>query len=312
MSQTIAILYATVLIQHIPTGHYLTTPLPAASQESMSSQVGELTVRIIPLLTDNYCYLVGSSSHRKLLIIDPSEAAPVNDVLKKEFSQYKIDKILLTHHHHDHVGGAQELATLFGCKIYCSDYDLSRLPFANFGISTAPRAAIDNKTKQPANILARYTGQNFLDSTDDFDFCGEKVEVLFIPGHTLGHIAYYFTKSRLVFTGDTLFSAGCGKLFEGSPEQMFMSLKKLARLPIDTKVYCGHEYTVANLKFAISLEPENLDIKTYISAADELRRRDLPTVPSTIGVEKMVNPFVRAKSIEELRDLRLAKDNFKG
>ena len=275
----------------------------------MSSLVGELTVRIIPLLTDNYCYVVASQSHRKLLIIDPSEAQPVNEVLKAEFSSYKIDKILLTHHHHDHVGGAAELATLFGCKVYCSDYDLPRLPFAHFGISTALRAASEGKAKQPA--LARYTGQTASDSSDDFDFCGEKVEVLFIPGHTLGHIAYYFTKSRLVFSGDTLFSAGCGKLFEGSPEQMFLSLKKLARLPIDTKVYCGHEYTVQNLKFAISLDPENLNIKTYIAAADELRRRNLPTIPSTIGIEKMVNLFVRAKSVEELRDLRLAKDSYR-
>ncbi len=257
----------------------------------MSIAAGEPTVRIVPLLTDNYCYIVASPSHRKLLIVDPSEAAPVNEVLKREFSNYKIDKILLTHHHNDHVGGAAELANLFGCKIYCSDYDLNRLPFAHFGISTALRAA--------------------LDSSDDFDFCGDKVEVLFIPGHTLGHIAFYFTKSRFVFCGDTLFSAGCGKLFEGSPEQMFMSLKKLGRLPIDTKVYCGHEYTVQNLKFAITLEPENLDIKTYIAAADELRRRNLATIPSTIGIEKMVNLFMRAKSVEELRDLRLAKDSFR-
>ncbi len=273
----------------------------------MSSHVGELSVRIVPLLTDNYCYIVSSTSHRKLVIIDPSEASPVNEILKAEFSNYKIDKILLTHHHHDHVGGAAELATLFGCKVYCSDYDLKRLSFADFGISTTPRTANDNKVKQ----LASYTGNSVLDSTDDFDFCGEKVDVLFIPGHTLGHIAYFFTKSRLAFTGDTMFSAGCGRLFEGSPEQMFMSLKKLSRLPVDTKVYCGHEYTVANLRFAISLDPENLDIKTYISAADELRRRGMPTIPSTIGIEKIVNLFVRAKSVEELRDLRLAKDSFK-
>lgn len=277
----------------------------------MSSSSGELTVRIVPLLTDNYCYIVASPSHRKLLVVDPSEASPVNEVLKAEFSSYKIDKILLTHHHNDHVGGAAELAALFGCKVYCSDYDLPRLPFAHFGISTALRAAPEAKAKNPVNVLARYTGQTALDSTDDFDFCGEKVEILFIPGHTLGHIALYFTKSKFVFSGDTLFSAGCGKLFEGSPEQMFLSLKKLSRLPIDTKVYCGHEYTVQNLKFAITLDPENLDIKTYIAAANELRSRGLPTIPSTIGVEKMVNLFMRAKSVEELRDLRLAKDSFR-
>lgn len=269
----------------------------------MSPAIGELSVRIIPLLTDNYGYIVSSVSHRKLVIIDPSEAAPVNEVLKAEFRNYKIEKILLTHHHPDHVAGAPELAALYGCNIFCSDYDLKRLPLAKFGISTSPRAS-NNKQ------LASYTGQNFSDSTDEFDFCGEKVEVLFIPGHTLGHIAYHFTKSHLVFTGDTLFSAGCGRLFEGSPEQMFHSLKKLARLPADTKVYCGHEYTVANLKFALSLEPENIDIKTYVAAADELRARSLPTIPSTIGLEKLVNPFVRAKSIEELRERRLAKDNF--
>lgn len=273
----------------------------------MSGATSELKVRIIPLLTDNYCYLLSSQAHRKVLIIDPSEGGPVSAVIRKEFSDYKVDKILLTHHHHDHVGGAEELAKEFHSQVFCSDYDLKRLPFANFGISTALRAASENKAKQ----LASYTGQTALDSSDDFDFCGEKVEVLFVPGHTLGHIAYYFTKSRFVFCGDTLFSAGCGKLFEGSPEQMYLSLKKLARLPIETQVYCGHEYTVANLKFALTIEPENLDIKTYISAADELRRRGLATIPSTIGIEKMVNPFIRANSIEKLRDLRLAKDNFK-
>src|SRR4051812_43940106 len=110
----------------------------------MSAVHGELSVRIIPLLTDNYCYIVYSTSHRKILIIDPSEASPVNEVLKKDFSSFKIEKILLTHHHPDHTAGAPELKALFGCKVFCSDYDLKRLPFADFGISTVPRSANDN------------------------------------------------------------------------------------------------------------------------------------------------------------------------
>lgn len=273
----------------------------------MSASTGELIVDIIPLLETNYCYLVRSTAHRRFLIIDPSEATPVREKLAKDLAGYKLDKILLTHHHHDHVGGAEELAKAFASGIYCSDYDLNRLPFATYGFMTAEPKKPDAKV----NPIAAYKSADSMIANDDFDFCGEKVEVYFIPGHTLGHIAYYFTKSRLLFCGDTLFSAGCGKLFEGTPEQMFISLKKLARLPDDTKVYCGHEYTVQNLKFALTIEPESLDIKTYISAADELRRRNLPTIPSTIGVEKVVNPFVRARNVKELADRRQLKDTFK-
>jgi hydroxyacylglutathione hydrolase len=273
----------------------------------MSVNSGELIVEIIPLLETNYCYLVRSPAHRRLLIIDPSEATPVRERLAKDFLGYKLDKILLTHHHHDHVGGAEELAKSFASGVYCSDYDLNRLPFATYGFMTADPTKHDLVNDR----IASYKGTVAHHASDDFDFCGEKVEVLFIPGHTLGHIAYYFTKSRFLFCGDTLFSAGCGKLFEGTPEQMFTSLKKLARLPNDTKVYCGHEYTVQNLKFALTIEPESLDIKTYISAADELRRRNLPTIPSTIGVEKAVNPFMRASSIAELAHRRQLKDNFR-
>jgi len=143
-----------------------------------------------------------------------------------------------------------------------------------------------------------------------FEFAGHGVQVLHTPGHTRGHCAYYIRSAKSVFVGDTMFVLGCGRLFEGTPEQMYDSLAKLTSLPDDTRVFCAHEYTLSNGAFALTVEPENQNLIDYMGKAQDLRAQDIPTVPTTIGREKLCNPFVRAKTPEELGEMRTAKDQF--
>jgi hydroxyacylglutathione hydrolase len=221
----------------------------------------------IPCLSDNYAYLITDDAAREAAVVDASDARAVRRALERE--KTRLAAILSTHHHYDHVGGNEELAKAFGVPVYGGEHDKGRL------------SGLTNPLAHGNTIVV----------------AGIEARVLHIPGHTLGHIAYAFPGH--VFTGDTLFFAGCGRLFEGTPEMMVESLtKKLGALPDETRVYCGHEYTVKNLEFTLTVEPGNAKVRETLESVRAKRARGEPSVPSTIGLEKMVNPFLRTSSPE--------------
>ena len=222
-------------------------------------------VVLIPALRDNYVALLHSPDGRNVAIIDPSEAEPVIRHLEAHGLQPLA--IFNTHHHPDHVGGNRELQKTYDLPVYGAAADRDRIP----GL-THPMYDGDRVTPAGLNRIG---------------------EIWDIPGHTRAHTAFVFPDDGLVFAGDTLFAAGCGRLFEGTAEQMQASLARLAGLPDDTRVYCGHEYTVNNLRFAQAVEPENADIREKLGRAESLRQQGEPTLPSTIGEEKRTNPFLR-------------------
>jgi hydroxyacylglutathione hydrolase len=230
----------------------------------------------VPLLTDNYGYLLIDPASKRAAIVDCSEAAPVlTEVAQRGLH---LEAVLSTHHHLDHVGGNEELARAIpGLRVLGSRTDLNRVPAL-----TEPLA-----------------------DGEEFEAIGVRGRALFIPAHTSGHLAYFFPDDGpSVFSGDTLFAAGCGRLFEGSPAQMMRSLGKLAELPDATQVWCGHEYTEKNLCFAHDLEPTNRDISAKLERVRAQRRTGRATVPSTIGEEKRTNPFLRCESPELCSTLR--------
>jgi hydroxyacylglutathione hydrolase len=220
----------------------------------------------IPLLRDNYGYLLICPKTNTAGIVDPSEAEPV--LRRVEPEKVTLKAILNTHHHRDHTGGNEGLLAKQSLEVYGHKSDQGRIPGLTRGVEEGDEIAIGE----------------------------ERGSVLFIPGHTTGHVAYLFGNS--LFCGDTLFTAGCGRLFEGTPEQMQGSLKKLMGLPDDTKVYCGHEYTESNLRFAMTLEPKNHKLVSRFERVQGLRSRGASTVPSTIEEEKQTNPFLRWDSKE--------------
>ncbi len=227
----------------------------------------------VPQLADNYGYLIIDEASGEAAIVDVAEAKPVLEAAKAE--GVRITAILSTHHHFDHVGGNQDLINALGVgalRVFGYAADAERIP----GISDP------------------------LDDGAEFNLGSLHGRALFIPAHTSGHVAYYFENDAVVFTGDTLFAAGCGRMFEGDAAQMKSSLERLASLPDDTRVYCGHEYTQGNLAFAATLEPGNERLQEWRKQAAALRALGEPTVPTTIGLEKAVNPFLRSDN-EELR-----------
>jgi hydroxyacylglutathione hydrolase len=235
-----------------------------------------LDVRLVPLLKDNYAYLLRESDSGKTAIVDPSESDPVLALLSE--LGWQLDYILNTHHHHDHSGGNLGIKERTGATIVGPQADRARIP----GIDVA---------------LA--DGEHFQLGTAD-------AEVMDIPGHTRGHIAFWFERDRAVFCGDTLFALGCGRMFEGTPPQMWSSLKRLRELPPETRVYCGHEYTQANARFAVTLEPGNRELLARAAEIDAKRAAGQPTIPSTIGAERATNPFFRADRPELAAGLGLS------
>jgi hydroxyacylglutathione hydrolase len=254
-----------------------------------------VTVTITPVLFDNYAYLLVDGS--EAAVIDPGEAFPVLQIL--EDRGLKLTTVLNTHYHSDHVGGNEELKQKTNCQVIGPD-----------------------ETRVP--VLDRAVTHG-----DIITFGSSTLEVIATPGHTSSDVCYYMPPSAddkpgAVWTGDTLFIGGCGRLYEGSPELMWESLSKLAALPPDTLVYCGHEYVIENLEFALTIEPENQTVKLRLSDMRETRKAGRPTVPSTIGEERLTNPFLRAidpemgaaigmpnaSAVELFTDLRKRKNGF--
>ena len=227
-----------------------------------------MRVTPIPQLADNYAYLVIDESTKKAGVVDCAEAEPVLRAVRDSGCQ--LIAILPTHHHWDHIGGNEDLLKHLKLEVYGYAGQGERIP----GFT---HAVTEGDTIRIGELAAR---------------------IIFIPAHTAGHVAYYFEREHAVFTGDTLFAGGCGRLFEGDAAQMMASLAKLAALPDDTRVYCGHEYTEKNLRFAATLEPGNPALREKLAAVEKLRRAHRPTVPSTIGEEKATNPFLRTHSPE--------------
>ncbi len=239
-----------------------------------------MEVKIIPCLNDNYSYLIFDKIEKIACVVDPSESKPVIDAINK--FNVNLKYILNTHHHFDHIGGNIELKKKFNAKIIGFKGDKNRIPEIDIFV----------EDKQ-------------IWSKDNFE-----IKIFHIPGHTSGHICFYLPKENLVFTGDTLFSLGCGRIFEGTYDQMYDSLNKIKSLPPDTKIYCGHEYTLQNSKFCIKYDANNSNLKKKITMIEEKIKKGLPTIPSKIQDEIECNIFLRANDLESFSKLRDLKDNF--
>ena len=239
-----------------------------------------MKIKIIPCLQDTYSYLIIDKENSTACVIDPSEADPIIEYL--EDNKIKLKFILNTHHHYDHVGGNQKLKEKYGARVIGYEGDKERIPGIDILVN-------DQET---------WIHKNF------------EAKIIHIPGHTLGHICFYFYKDKSVFTGDTLFSLGCGRIFEGTYVQMFDSLMKLKKLPSNTKVFCGHEYTLQNSKFCIVHDDNNKNLKTKINDIKIKLKAGLSTIPSTIKDELECNIFLRSNNIETFSKLRDLKDNF--
>lgn len=242
-----------------------------------------LKVHILPIFSDNYVFIIQSG--KDVALVDPGEYHIVNK--KLEALSLKPQYILNTHHHWDHVNGNEELKERYGLEIFCSQWDMDRIPGADTALNEGQRLRL-----------------------------GEThCEIFYIPGHTLGHIAYYFPEESILFCGDTLFSLGCGRLFEGTYEQMYESLRKIKSLPDNTFIYCTHEYTLKNGEFALHVDPKNNRLKKYIEQVKEKRREQIPSIPSRLDVEKACNPFLRCDDQEIQMHLRITNcseiDTFK-
>ena len=239
-----------------------------------------MKIEIIKCLQDNFSYLIIDETNRSACVVDPSEAKPIINQIEKK--GLKLKYILNTHHHYDHVGGNLELKKKYNSIIVGYKGDKDRIPKIDLLVD-------DDQIWKKENFEAK---------------------VYHIPGHTSGHIAFHFFKEKKIFTGDTLFSLGCGRIFEGTYKQMYNSLKKIKELPKDTEIYCGHEYTLQNSSFCIANDPENSKLKEKIIEIKKKLSKNLPTVPSILSDELECNIFLKANDIKSFSKLRDLKDNF--
>lgn len=235
----------------------------------------------IPCLSDNYAWLLRDAATGTVAVCDPGEAGPAIAAL--EAAGGRCDLILLTHHHDDHIAGVEEVRARFGAKVVGAAADAHRLP------------KLDQALKPGESLKVGATEGVVIDT----------------PGHTVGHIAFHFPEGDVLLCGDTLFSLGCGRLLEGTPAQMFHSLRALSALPEATLVCCGHEYTESNARFALTVEPGNAALEARAAEVKALRAGGRATVPTTIGQEKAANPFLRAGDVARLATIRTGKDNFR-
>ena len=256
--------------------------------------MAQLEIEQIPVLSDNYVYLVHEPRAAVTGVVDPAVAEPVLERLGAR--GWTLDWILSTHHHADHTGGNLALKQATGCRIAGPKADAARIPGIDLGLA----------------------------ENDRFQFGEVEAQVFETPGHTSGHISYWFADAKALFCADTLFSLGCGRVFEGTPAQMWSSLSKLAALPDDTLVYCAHEYTKSNARFALSVDPDNPALKERAAEVDRQRAADQPTVPTRLSAERAANPFLRvrdpairaklgmasASDVDVFAEIRRRKDNF--
>jgi hydroxyacylglutathione hydrolase len=235
----------------------------------------------VPVLSDNYAWLLHDADSGQTVVVDPGEAPPV--LAAAAARGWTIDGVWTTHWHPDHTGGNDAIK------------------------------ATGARVTGPVAEAAKVPSLDVLVGEGDTVTLGDHVaQVMQVPGHTQGHIAFHFADERAIFTGDTLFAMGCGRLFEGTPADMFANMQRYAALPDDTEVYCGHEYTQSNGRYALVAEPENQSIRERMAQVDAARAGGEATIPTTIGVERATNPFLRASSAEQLAAHRHAKDNFRG
>lgn len=224
----------------------------------------KLKVHIIPILKDNYVYILSDQESSDCIVIDPGEAKPVQQFLEQH--SLKIKQIWITHYHQDHIGGLKELKENNHCKVFGPAKEQDKIGFIDQTVS----------------------------DLDLFHFHNHAFKILELPGHTLGHVGYWLFNDKYFFCGDTLFSLGCGYLFEGNPKQMWNSLCKIRSLPEDTLIFAAHEYTQNNAKFALSIDPENVNLQAYSKQVDQKRAHQEPTMPMLLKTEMFTNPFLRA------------------
>lgn len=242
--------------------------------------MGALDIVAVPAFADNYLWLIHDEDSGETAVVDPGDPAPV--LAEAERRGWRITKILNTHWHPDHTGGNLAIKQATGAAIWGPAGENGRVPGLDHPLAEGDRISIG----------------------------GHSAEVWEVPGHTLGHIAYIFADDEIAFVGDTLFAMGCGRLFEGSPEQMHRSLGRLAELPEATQLYCAHEYTLANARFAAHAFPENKEIAERLRQVEQERSEARPTVPTTVALERTTNPFLLAGDVEEFAELRREKDSF--
>ena len=237
-----------------------------------------LEILRVPVLSDNYVWLVHDPDSDETLVIDPSVAEPVLDAAASR--GWTISQIWNTHWHGDHIGGDAGIVAATGATVTAPAAELAKIPNVDHPVGEG----------------------------DIVRLGAHEARVMAVPAHTAGHIAYHFAQDEIVFVGDTLFAMGCGRLFEGTPDQMFDNMARLAALPAQTRVYCAHEYTLSNGHYALRAEPENADIARRLEDVAAMRARGEATVPTTIALERATNPFMRAGSVAELARRRAEKD----
>jgi len=233
-----------------------------------------LQIITIPCLADNYAYLIRETDTGQVAVVDVPEAGPILGALKD--MDWPLHQILITHHHYDHIDGLEKLRAATGAKVYGAAADSHRLPKLDFALADG----------------------------DNFKLGNETCKIMDVSGHTIGHIAFLFKNAGAVFSADSLMALGCGRVFEGDFAMMWGTMLKFKALPDYTLVYSGHEYTMSNAKFALTIEPDNADLKTRIADIEDKRTNNIPTVPASIGLEKATNPFMRA----DLPEVKVSMD----
>jgi hydroxyacylglutathione hydrolase len=239
-----------------------------------------IIAQAVPILSDNYAWLLRDTDTGAVGVVDPADAVAVGEAI--EAAGGRLDLILLTHHHDDHIAGVEEIRARYGAKVVGATADAHRLPRLDTALVEGDSVALGSASAR----------------------------VIDTPGHTRGHISFYFPDGGVLLCGDTLFSLGCGRLLEGTPAEMFASLHKFAALPAETLVCCGHEYTQSNARFALSADPDNAALQDFAARVASLRAAAQPTIPSRLGDEMAANPFLRAPDVATLADLRARKDKF--